>query len=563
MKKCLSIALACILVLGMAVPAFALNGHVMDAQHPATISAGDGHSAAIMADGSLWMWGRNDYGQLGNGGTAMQPKPVKVMDGAASVSCGQWITAAVKEDSSLWEWGWWNYERHTSPARKAEDVKAAAYPSSASRQMIKTDGSLWWEGSYRTGSGYGESLQSTPVKILDGVVSGSFSNNTFALHQKAAVKADGTLWLWGGSWDSILAEEQKNDYLKPIQYMDNVRCVSCSHLTTGIVKADGTLWMFGNNSSGQVGNGSRTDVQSPVRIMDQVSFVQCGDRASAAIKTDGSLWMWGDSNMLGNGGKGNLDINASPREDDHVWIQTVPVKVMDDVAQVTLGTTHVLALKKDGSVWAWGRNSFGCLGNGSTAADVQLTPVRILTGALVPGATPPKEEPSAWAKALVEKAIAQGLVPTSLQGKYKQTVTRLEFCTLACRFYETLNGEVNGRKIFSDTTDPNVEKMAALGVVAGVGNGRFDPDAQLTREQAASMLSSLAKAMGKPIEESEPVFADADRISDWALGFVGQMQKSGIMNGTGNDNFSPAGSYTCEQSICTMMNMLDYLEEAE
>ena len=117
------------------------------------------------------------------------------------------------------------------------------------------------------------------------------------------------------------------------------------------------------------------------------------------------------------------------------------------------------------------------------------------------------------------------------------------------------------RSTFTDTADPGVEKMASLGVVAGVGNGRFDPDSPLTREQAATMLAALAIAMDKPIEEQEPAFADSADISGWAKSFVGKMQASGVMGGTGNNRFSPKGNYTREQSICTMLSMLAYLQE--
>ena len=106
-----------------------------------------------------------------------------------------------------------------------------------------------------------------------------------------------------------------------------------------------------------------------------------------------------------------------------------------------------------------------------------------------------------------------------------------------------------------------MEKLASLGVVAGVGNGKFVSDRQITREQAATMLAALAGVLGKPIEESEPKFADNSDISSWAIPYVGKMQTSGIMNGTGNDRFSPQGSYTREQSIATMLSVWAYVEE--
>ncbi len=173
--------------------------------------------------------------------------------------------------------------------------------------------------------------------------------------------------------------------------------------------------------------------------------------------------------------------------------------------------------------------------------------------ATLTGAAAPVERPSGWAKADVANALAAGLVPAGLQGKYTQATTRAEFCALAVQLYETAVGkEITDRKTFSDTEDVNVQKMAALKVVNGVGGGKFDPDGTLTREQAAAMLSRLASATGKPLADHVSTFADTDRVSSYAQAAVGQMQASKVMGGVGQNTFDPTGSYTREQSIITM-----------
>ena len=166
------------------------------------------------------------------------------------------------------------------------------------------------------------------------------------------------------------------------------------------------------------------------------------------------------------------------------------------------------------------------------------------------------ERPSSWAEAQVNAAISAGIVPAALQSAYTRNATRAEFCALATALYESSVGmPVAGRTTFTDTADENVEKMAFLGVVNGVGNGKFDPDAPLTREQAATMLSRLASAAGKPMEGLFPSFADENSISSWARSAVAQMQRSGVMNGVGDNRFDPAGPYTREQSILTMFRL--------
>jgi len=173
------------------------------------------------------------------------------------------------------------------------------------------------------------------------------------------------------------------------------------------------------------------------------------------------------------------------------------------------------------------------------------------------------EWPSSWARAEVNYAIYLGIVPESLQCSYTAPITRAEYCALAVNLYEGITGEeITERKTFTDTNDANVEKMAAVGVVNGTGDGTvFSPNAQLTREQAATMLARLAAALSLPIGDNEPNFTDKAQISSWAYDAVGQVQLAGIMNGTGDGSvFTPKGTYTREQSILTMVRIWDMYE---
>ena len=169
------------------------------------------------------------------------------------------------------------------------------------------------------------------------------------------------------------------------------------------------------------------------------------------------------------------------------------------------------------------------------------------------------ENPTAWAQALVAEAIAEGLVPQDLQSGYTQVTTRAAFCALAVTLYEKVAGaEIAARKEFSDTDDVNVQKMAGVDVVSGVGDGKFDPDGELTREQAATVLAQLAAALGKDFPEQASTFTDNAAISGWAQAAVGQVQAAGIMGGVGNNTFSPKGAYTREQSIVTMLYLFQW-----
>ena len=170
------------------------------------------------------------------------------------------------------------------------------------------------------------------------------------------------------------------------------------------------------------------------------------------------------------------------------------------------------------------------------------------------------EKPSSWAEAAVSDAIAAGLVPQSLRGSYTQAATRAEFCALAVAMYEAVTGkEITQRHKFDDTTDVNVEKAAAIDVVNGVGDGKFDPNSALTREQAATMLARLASAVERPLTIKATTFTDKGGISFWAYDAVGQVQASGIMDGVGGNTFAPKQLYTREQSIITLLRIYKFV----
>jgi hypothetical protein len=192
---------------------------------------------------------------------------------------------------------------------------------------------------------------------------------------------------------------------------------------------------------------------------------------------------------------------------------------------------------------------------------IALTRTIILALALCVSFIPPAsaaEQPSSWAAEQVNGAIELGIVPQSLRSGYTQTITRAEYCALAVALYEKYTGvEIAERMTFSDTDDVSVEKMAAVGVVTGMGNNLFAPDAKLTREQAATMLARLADAIGKPLERKAASFADNAAISMWAIKSVGQVQGANIMSGIGSNTFAPKDPYTREQSILTMGRLWD------
>ncbi|MDR2665275.1 MAG: S-layer homology domain-containing protein, partial [Oscillospiraceae bacterium] len=158
---------------------------------------------------------------------------------------------------------------------------------------------------------------------------------------------------------------------------------------------------------------------------------------------------------------------------------------------------------------------------------------------------PVADRPSDWAKSEIDRAVGLGLVPDSLNSAFTKNITRAEFCRLAAPLYEKATGSTiqHAGAAFGDTDDADVVKMASLGVVNGVGNNKFDPGGEITREQAATILDRLLDSLGAPLAGSEPAFADSSQISGYAMSSVGKVQAAGIMNGVGNGRFDPQGKY--------------------
>jgi len=173
-------------------------------------------------------------------------------------------------------------------------------------------------------------------------------------------------------------------------------------------------------------------------------------------------------------------------------------------------------------------------------------------------ATPNLLTASTWAHNSITQAHNHGLIPQNLQTNFTANATRAEFTAFAVALYETVTGrEITERTTFNDTNDINVQKMGGLGVVGGVGGGNFNPNGTITRQEAAAMLSRLIERIDQPLPIVAPTFADNAQIANWATQAVGQIQAAGIMGGVGNNQFSPTGQFTREQSITTILRLFE------
>lgn len=169
-----------------------------------------------------------------------------------------------------------------------------------------------------------------------------------------------------------------------------------------------------------------------------------------------------------------------------------------------------------------------------------------------------------WAEGQVNEAAENGLVPDGLGIDYRVSITRAQFAAVAVKLYEVMSDNAApaaGESPFSDTNNTAVIQAQALGIVSGVGNGKFDPYAPVTREQAAAMLSRVYTKLGGEVPAVAATgFADDGSISGWAKSAVAFMADREILSGVGNNRFGPRGNASIEQALSIALRMFQNLK---
>ncbi len=233
------------------------------------LSLGDYHSGVIAQDGSLYMWGVNDFGQIGDGTTKNRYKPTKILDHVVSVSLGDYYSGAITQDGSLYMWG-----------------------SNVYGQI--GDGTT--EDRYK------------PTKILDHVIAVSLG-----VSHSGAITQDGSLYMWGSNSRGGIGDGTTEVRYKPTKILDHVIAVSLQTGNSGAITQDGSLYMWGRNYYGEIGDGTEEDRYKPTKILDHVIAVSLGVGHSGAITQDGSLYMWG-WNSDGQIGDGTTKARYTPTQ---------------------------------------------------------------------------------------------------------------------------------------------------------------------------------------------------------------------------------------------------------
>ncbi len=335
------------------------------------VAGGLYHSMGVAADGNLWGWGLNFNGQLGDGTSYLRGTPwwVGMDNKLIAMTGGAAHSAAVKSDGTLWTWGFnasgqlgdWTTTSRTNAAQIGTSTTWREAAAGTSHTVArKADGTLWAWGRNADGQLGDGTAVGKPAPVQVGVAQTWSAVDAGADHNVARM-ADGTLWAWGSNTYGQVGDGSTASRHSPMHLgtaTNWIAAVAGGEHTVAL-KADGTLWAWGRNAHGQLGNGTTNDTSTPTRIGTATNWVAvtAGVAHTLARRSDGTLWAWGYN------GDGELGDETT---DD----KTVPVQVWVGIAnhwvEVAAGDYHTVARRSDGTLWAWGRNTYGQLGDGST-----------------------------------------------------------------------------------------------------------------------------------------------------------------------------------------------------
>jgi alpha-tubulin suppressor-like RCC1 family protein len=352
------------------------------------IAGGANFGMALGSDGTTWVWGSNGEGQLAvSGPVETSATVVNNLTSATAVAAGPYYSAALRSDGTVWSWGFneggavrqWDDEhekQHTD-----QGVRPGQRDCLGSRRSARTgdpgNGSVWawgWNQYGQIGNGSAAAASvSTPIQV--NVLSGIFTAVSAGSNHSLALKSDGSVWAWG--WNQYGQIGNGNTATPvanpvPVPGLTGMLAISAGNIHSLALRNDGTVWAWGNNEAGQMGKGTAdaTPVSSPSQVpgLSNITAIAAGQYFNLAVKNDGSVWAWGDNlqGQIGNGTNGVIPV-TSPFQ----------VPGISDVKAVAGGLYFSQALKNDGTVWGWGQNGSGELGDGTTTVR-RTSPVQAL-----------------------------------------------------------------------------------------------------------------------------------------------------------------------------------------
>ena len=381
------------------------------------VAAGDNHNIILQSDGSVWSYGNNSYGQLGDGTTTARSFPVRILEspgglpvtGVSAIAAAERHTVLLKSDGTVWTMGYNSTGQlgDGTTLNRSSPVQVLVSPSgppftgvsavsagNSHTLLLKSNGSVWATGSDEVGNlgDGGMTNRSNPVQILSSPGGSPFTAASIidaGSSHSLLVRDDGTVWAWGSNRYEQLGDGSLVNRNTPVPVqaanggaLDGVVGAAGGWFHSLFLKSDGTVLAVGSNSNGQLGDDATYHATSPVAMLAKpggtafrnVVAVAPGKVHALALKADGSLWSTGSNGhgQLGNG----------PIMETYQHVTPTPVLTSEggsqvtDVVAIAAGTYHSVFVKSDGSLWAFGENQGGQLGDGTVINRAYPVPVR-------------------------------------------------------------------------------------------------------------------------------------------------------------------------------------------
>jgi alpha-tubulin suppressor-like RCC1 family protein len=306
--------------------------HVAFGEHAWThAAAGAGHTVAVRVDGTAFAWGRNADGQLGDGTIDghLIPQPVATLTDVTKVAAGRAHSLALRSDGTVWAWG---------------------------------DNA---EGQLGTGTN-NDRRRPARVLVLTGVTDIA-AGGRFSL----ALRNDGTVWSWGDNADGQLGDGSRTDRLRPVRVpgLNDVVQIAAGARHGMALLSHGAAYSWGDNSEGALGDGTKISRAVPgwVSLLGNphaVTRIAAGNGFSVAVVNGRPSW-WG------------AECHQIDRDTSLCFVEVRPTAHavnLTNVTAIAAGESHTIARRSDGTLWGWGSNALGQLGDGTTT--YRAAPVR-------------------------------------------------------------------------------------------------------------------------------------------------------------------------------------------
>ena len=571
---------------------------------PANTFLTNGHnSAAILENGDLYVWGRNDMGQVGNGGQAdsvspplsdgsklpVQATPVKVLSNVASVTQGANVTAAILENGDLYVWGA-NYAgqvgnggtgdktftnldglqyMQTTPVKVLGNV---AYVDVASDMLIAITGNRDLYAWGATGNFREDGTVDVPVKVLSNVAYADVISRTGAFG--AAITVSGELYIWGSitdlSWDDLLPTDAQHAYfvtgdgrkyddlVKPVKIMDNVADICLDRDSIGVISRDGVMKELG--SDGQL----KETAQNVAKVCLGYSGV-----SDLYLTTDGTVYArQEESENWAKVMNDVADISSGTILDKKGNLYTVdtqsasPKQIFENVAAF-LDNSAVLT--NDGALYLRdGSNQYGVVGNGTTEPQEEF--FLALENVALPGSTTIALS-KAWYQEAMDFVNCNGLtknIPAD-QFSYDRKLSR---AMLAQMLYCLEGKPTAAGGVFNDVPAGawyanGVNWAAREKVVNGIGGHAYGPENPITRQDMAVILYRYAQNKGYDVAAKADLsaFPDSGAVSAYAAEAMQWIVAEGLIKGTAASNgstiLSPKGNTSCAEMATILMRFVE------